>query len=157
MIQFTNKSIFLSKIGSILHNFDDFQNFCTGQWTVYSRLCSDSEDESAAQGGGRTRRSASTPPADRSRLLAERSRHDGLTWRIGRSPSSERRMAEEASSVHSEAFSAGCLRQASAEPRGIEAASSYVTEEFEGGLTLSTRAEGQCGLTLSKRAEGQCG
>jgi hypothetical protein len=87
------------------------------------------------------RRSASTPPADRSRLPAEWSRHDGLTRRIGWSPSSERRTTEGASSIHSEAFSAGCLRPASAEPRAIEADSSYVTEEFEGGLTLSTRAE----------------
>jgi hypothetical protein len=50
-------------------------------------------------------------------------------------------MTEEASTIHSAAFSAGCLRPTSAEPRTIEAASSYVTEEFEGGLTLSKRAE----------------
>jgi hypothetical protein len=116
-------------------------SFFTGQWTVYSGLCTDSEDESAAQGAGRTRRSVSTPPADRSRLPAERSRHDDLTRRIGRSPSSERRRTEEASSILPEAFSAGCLRPASAEPRTFEAASSYVTEEFEGGLTFLKRAE----------------
>jgi hypothetical protein len=68
---------------------DNDATFFTGQWTVYSGLYSDSEDESAAQGAGRTWRSASTPPADLSRLPAERSRHDGLTRRIGRSPSSE--------------------------------------------------------------------
>jgi hypothetical protein len=38
-------------------------------------------------------------------------------------------------------FSDGFLRSASSEPRATEAASSYVTEEFEGGLTLSKRAE----------------
>jgi hypothetical protein len=77
---------------------DNDASFSAGQWTVYSGLCSNSEDESAAQGAGRTRRSASTPPADRSRLPADRSRHDDLTRRIGQSPSSERRTTEEASS-----------------------------------------------------------
>jgi hypothetical protein len=120
---------------------DNDASFFTDQWTVYSRLCNDLEDESAAQGAGRTRRSASTPPADRSRLPADRSRHDDLTRRIGRSPSSERRTTEAASSIHSTAFSDGFLRSASSEPRATEAASSYVTEEFEGGLTLSRRAE----------------
>jgi hypothetical protein len=52
---------------------DTDASFFTGRWTVYSGLCSDSEDESAAQGSGRTRRSASTPPADCSRLPEDRS------------------------------------------------------------------------------------
>jgi hypothetical protein len=116
-------------------------SFSTSQWTVYSGLSSDSEDKSAAQGARRTRRSASTPPVDRSRLPVDRSRHDDLTRRIGRSPSSERRTTEGASSIHPAAFSDGFLRSASSEPRATEAASSYVTEEFEGGLTLSKRAE----------------
>jgi hypothetical protein len=50
-------------------------------------------------------------------------------------------MTAEASSILPAAFSAGCLRPASAEPHAFEAVSSYVTEEFEGGLTLSKRAE----------------
>jgi hypothetical protein len=68
----------------------------TGEWTVYSRLGSDSEDESAtpekylpAPQGMRTRRSASSPPADRSRTSEGRRRHDDLARRLGRSPSSE--------------------------------------------------------------------
>jgi hypothetical protein len=120
---------------------DNDASFFTGQWTGYSGLCSDSEGESAAQGPGRTRRSASTPPADRSRLPVDRSRHDDLARRIGRSPSSERRTTKGASSIHPAAFSDGFLRSADSEPRATEAASSYVTEEFEGGLTLSKRAE----------------
>jgi hypothetical protein len=120
---------------------DNDASFFTGQCTVYSGLFSDSEAESAAQGAGRTRRSASTPPAHRSRLLADRSRHDDLTRRIGRSPSSERRTTEEALSIHPAVFSDGFLRSVSSEPRATEAASSYVIEEFEDGLTLSKRAE----------------
>jgi hypothetical protein len=108
---------------------------------MYSGLCSDSEDESTAQVAGRTQRSASTPPTDRSRLPADRSRHDDLIRRIGRSPSSERRTTEGASSIHPAVCSDGFLRSASSEPRAIEAASSYITEEFEGRLTLSKRAE----------------
>jgi hypothetical protein len=116
-------------------------NFFTGQWTVYSGLCNDSEDESSAPGAGRTRRSTSTPPANQSRLPADLYRHDDLARRIGRSPSSERRTTKGASSIPTEAFSDGFLRSASSEPRATEAASSYVSEDFEGGLTLSKRAE----------------
>jgi hypothetical protein len=38
-------------------------------------------------------------------------------------------------------FRDGFLQSAHSEPRATEEASSYVTEEFEGGLTLSKRAE----------------
>jgi hypothetical protein len=70
--------------------YNDASSF-TGQWTVYTGLYSDSEDESTAPApipkAGRTQRSASTPPADRSQLPADRHRHDDLARRLGRSPS----------------------------------------------------------------------
>jgi hypothetical protein len=107
----------------------------TGQWTVYSGLGSDSEDESATPEdnltvpeSARTRRSASTPPADRSRAQEGRRRHEDLARRLGLSPSSE-------------AFGEGLLRSARSEPCATEEASSYLAEEFEDGLTPSNSIE----------------
>jgi hypothetical protein len=89
----------------------------TSQWTVYSGLYSDSEDESAAPEDNlivpetvRTQRSASTPPADRSRAPEGRRRHDNLARRLGWSPSSERGTTEGALLYPTEAFNDGFLR-----------------------------------------------
>jgi hypothetical protein len=120
----------------------------TGQWTVYSGLGSDLEDESATpkdnlpvSENAQTWRSASTPPTDRSRALEGRCRHEDLVRRLGLSPSSERGTTEGASSFPTEAVRGGPLCSARSERCATEGASSYITEEFEGGLTLSKGAE----------------
>jgi hypothetical protein len=122
--------------------YSDAASF-TGQWAVYSGLGSDSEDELATPEdnltvphSARMRRSASTPPVDRSRAQEGRCRHKDLARRLGLSPSSEWGTTKGASSYPVEAFR-GLLRSTRSEPCGTEEASSYLTEEFEEGLTLS--------------------
>jgi hypothetical protein len=94
--------------------YSDTSSF-NGQWTVYSGLCNNSKDESAASESNltvpetvRTRRSTSTLPADRSRAPKGRHRHDDLARWLGQSPSSEREMTEGASSYPTEAFRTTC-------------------------------------------------
>jgi hypothetical protein len=102
--------------------YSDATSF-TGQWTVYLGLSSDSKDESATSEdnltvpeSARTRRSASTPLADRSRAQEGRRRHEDLARRLGLSPSSERGTTEGASLYPTEAYREGLLRSARSEP-----------------------------------------
>jgi hypothetical protein len=109
--------------------YNDASSF-TGQWTLYSGLCSDSEDESAAPASnstipetGRTRRSASTPhAADHSRVPADLHRHDDLALRLGQSPS--------ASPHYSELVTSGFA------PSGVADAEIGISDGFEISSTV---------------------